>query len=453
MTWLQGAVEESELASRASALQFTNEPPEPGVWQGSLDAIGPGLERGFIEGASALESGFSSLWQTGLDAAAGALLPEPKNGGTPNVTSMEEAAQETLGEGTAQVVQQLRPDPRTTGIAGQLLGEAAAILPRAAIGTLAAGPIGGAVAAGAPAGYSSKQVGMAEGLDESTATIKGAIEGVTVGVGAVLPAAKFVKPVVGDLAIAVGANVGLGVASRGATAELLEQNGYTAQAAQYRAMDSTAMLVDGVLGAAFFGLARGFSPRPSTRQVNAALTESNAQHAELHTAPGIPVDAVAANTHVRVLDVALEQLSRGEPVRLPDDLPGVAFLRRDDTVNPLTDEIDGQHARMAGDDFAARVGRETRQPHAAAASEDFLTVERDAVTSIRPEQVDATELEIVRNAVMERPDAEIHSGFDADNNPVRTTAGEALAEVEAEYQAGVKDAQSFMAAVKCMLKW
>lgn len=366
MTWLQGAVEESELANRTSALQFTNETPEPGVWQGSLDAIGPGLERGFIEGSSAIESGFSSLWQSGLEAAAGALLPEPKHGGTPNVTSMEDAAQETLGEGTAQVVQQLRPDPRTTGIAGQLLGEAAAILPRAAIGTLAAGPIGGAVAAGAPAGYSSKQVGMAEGLDESTATIKGAIEGVTVGVGAVLPAAKFVKPVVGDLAIAVGANVGLGVASRGATAELLEQNGYTAQAAQYRAMDGTAMLVDGVLGAAFFGLARGLSARPSTRQVNAALTESNAQHAEIGTAPGVPIDPLAAAAHVRALDTASAQLVRGEPVRLPDDMPEASFLRADrepDAVGVelarLQDEQSVADSRANGDDFAVRVGRES----------------------------------------------------------------------------------------------
>lgn len=95
--------------------------------------------------------------------------------------------------------------------------------------------------------------------------------------------------------------------------------------------------------------------------------------------------------------------------------------------------------------------RETQQPHAAAASEDFLAVERDSA-SIRPDGTDATELEVARDTVMARPDAVIHSGFDDDGNPSKTTAGEALAEIEAEYQAGVNEAQSFMAAIKCMIR-
>ncbi len=343
--WLDSLVPEGELATQQQKLQFTAEPPEPGFWEGSIDTLGPSLERGFLEAGTSIESGFSSMWQGALDGLAGALLPEPKHGGRPDVTSSERSQQRTLGEGTAAAVKDLRPDPRTTGLGGQLLSEAAAILPRTIAGTAFGGPVGGAVAAGGPAGYASKQVAMSEGVDESTATLQGVIEGSTVGVGALLPAAKFVKPVAGDLAIAVGANVGLGVASRGLTGELLEGAGYTEQAAQYRALDGTGMVIDAVLGAAFFGIGRGMARRPAPQHVDAALVENNALHAELDTAPGIPVDPQAANTHLRALDIATEQLARGEPVRLPDDLPEVAFLRaidEDPMSTPGRKEIESQ---------------------------------------------------------------------------------------------------------------
>ncbi|MFW8695416.1 hypothetical protein, partial [Mesorhizobium japonicum] len=114
-----------------------------------------------LEAGAAVESGVSSLWQGGLDLAASALLPEPKFGGTLDVTSAERSSQETLGQGTAQEVMDLRPDPAEVGIVGQILGEAAAVLPRTVVGTVLAGPVGGAVAAGGPAGYSGKQVAMA----------------------------------------------------------------------------------------------------------------------------------------------------------------------------------------------------------------------------------------------------------------------------------------------------
>lgn len=371
--WLDDLTPEGELATQRQRLETTSDMPEPTFWQGALSPIGPGFGRGLLRAATMAESGFSSLWQGGLNLAASALLPEPRFGGDVDVTSAERISQEILGRGTAEEAMELRPDPRTTGLVGQLLGEAAAILPVAAAGAAFGGIPGMVAAAGAPAGYEAKQVAMAEGIDEDTAAIQGAIEGVTVGIGAALPAARFVKPLAGDLAIAVGANVGLGVVSRGSTAELLEQRGYEAQAAQYRAFDSTAMTIDAVLGAAFFGIGRSLGSRPAEHQVDAALTENNAQHAELGTAPGIPVDAQAANTHVRALDIATEQLARGEPVRLPDDMPEAAFLRSERERGPVSDELGRVReeqtqvdARVAGDDFAARVGRASAYDEAGA---------------------------------------------------------------------------------------
>ncbi|MCB2251788.1 hypothetical protein KTQ74_07780 [Pseudomonas chlororaphis] len=340
MSWLDGLVEENEAASQDQRLERTGDRLEPGLFTGALDTLGPNLLRGGLEAGAAVESGFSSLWQGGLDAAASLLLPEPKFGGKPNVTSAEESSQETLGQGTAKAVMGLRPDPSEVGIVGQILGEAAAVLPRTVAGTVLGGPVGGAVAAGAPAGYSGKQVGMAEGLDESTATYKGLIDAATVGIGAVLPAARFVGPVAGDAAIAVGANVGLGMAGRGATAALLESNGYAAQAAQYRVMDGTALLTDAVLGAAFFGIGRAGMRRPTSDQVAAALTERSIQHADIDTAPGAPINPRSAVAHQDAIRSAIDQLQRGEPVVLPESIHSAEFMRTTDEISAVAPSRD-----------------------------------------------------------------------------------------------------------------
>lgn len=335
MSWLDGLVDEGEALSQTQRLDTTTEQLAPGFFTGSLDVIGPGLLRGGLEAGAAVEAGFSSLWTGALEGVAGLLLPEPKFGGKVDVTSAERSSQETLGEGVAEAVQELRPDPASVGMAGQIIGEAAAILPRTAVAAVMGGPIAGAVAAGAPAGYSSKQVGMAEGLDESTATLKGVIDAATVGVGAVIPAARFVKPVLGDLAIAVGANVALGAGGRGLTGELLEGGGYTVQASQYKAMDAAAMAVDGILGAAFFGIGRASMRRPTTQQVQAALTENNAQHFDVGTAPGVPTTPRAAVAHQEALRSAIDQISRGEPVTLPESIHNAEFLRAGDELLPI----------------------------------------------------------------------------------------------------------------------
>lgn len=364
MSWLDGMVEDNEAASQDQRLERTAEGLKPGAFTGALSTIGPGLLRGGLEAGAAVESGFSSLWQTGLDTAASMLLPEPKFGGTPNVTSAEESSQETLGQGTAAEVMRLRPDPAEVGMVGQILGEAAAVLPRAVVGTVLAGPAGTAVAAGAPAGYSGKQVGIAEGLDPETATKKGLIDAATVGIGAALPAARFVKPLLGDLGIAVGANVGLGMAGRGATAVLLDSNGYHAQAEQYKVMDGTALVTDAILGLAFFGIGRASMRRPTTAQVDAALTERTTQHADIDTAPGAPINPRSAMAHQDAIRTAIDQISRGEPVEVPPSVRDAQFLQVDDGgksiqkgIESIRRDLTSADTRLAGDDFAARVGR------------------------------------------------------------------------------------------------
>ena len=237
MSWLDGLVEDNEALSQDQRLDRTSDKLKPGFFTGALDVVGPGLLRGGIEAVRTAQSAALQLGSLGIesDLAIGAsFFPESEQGQIEAHQQFRESQAQEIGESTAESVMSLRPDRTEVGIAGQIIGEAMAILPRTVVGAVLAGPLGGAAAAGGPAGYSRKQVSMAEGIDESTATWLGLTEGVVTGVGAAIPMAGFAKSLVGDAALAVGANVGLGVAHRGVSAQLLEANGYQAQAAQYR---------------------------------------------------------------------------------------------------------------------------------------------------------------------------------------------------------------------------
>lgn len=623
MSWLDGMVEDGEAASQDQRLGRTAEKLKPGFFTGALDVVGPNLLRGGIEAGTAIESGLSSVWQGGLDAAASLLLPEPKFGGKPNVTSAEESSQETLGVGVGEMAKEYRPDPTEVGMAGQIIGEAAAILPRTVAGAVLAGPVGAAAAAGGPAGYSRKRTAMEEGIDENTATWLGVTEGAVTAVGAAIPAAGFVKSLGGDVALAIGANVGLGMAHRGVSAALLESGGYQAQAAQYRAMDATAIATDAILGAAFFGIGRATMRRPTTEQIDAALADRNAQHADVDTAPGAPVDARSAVAHQDALRAAIDSINRGEPVVLPDNIQSARFLRDidespviapprdqalvaareellpviraeaeqaaagslpnvkdvkaelsavarsidalDDTFRARAKEFQGdgmgrkqaeQAARQAIADERAQLGdRQSalneslsgnrsaeqaradlnaldrgeiparaaerfnaradeiiqgfqRKPLAAGVAEarrtptprqvnervareeiDTLVREHEATLPREPEAAPAPraeprpsgkpadpasatpdrsgpdaansaakpagetspELELLRGAVAKNPEAMVRTGYDADGNPTSARADQVLAEIEAEHAAGIREANSYAAAVGCLL--
>lgn len=332
MSWLDGMIEDSEARSQDDRLGRTADKLAPGVFTGALSTIGPNLLRGAIEGGRTIQSTALQLGSLAIESdLAISSSYTPDDGQLADQQQFRETQARDIGEATAKSVMGLRPDPSEVGMVGQILGEASAVLPRTIAGAVVAGPLGAAISAGAPAGFSSKQVGMAEGLDESTATQKGLIDAATMGIGAVLPAAKFVKPLLGDVSIAVGANVGLGMAGRGATSSLLESNGYHSQAAQYKVMDGTALATDAIMGLAFFGIGRANFRRPTSTQVDAALTERTNQHADVETAPGAPIDPKSAMAHQDAIRTVIDQLQRGEPAVLPDSIHSAQFLREADS--------------------------------------------------------------------------------------------------------------------------
>ncbi|NWC74297.1 hypothetical protein HX823_09425 [Pseudomonas sp. P7759] len=636
MSWLDG-FDDANAINLDNRIQRTDKLPEPGVWQGFGKGSGDSLLLGGISLSNFMQAAGSS--SIGQDLSVSNLyFPD----GADEQIQAQQDVQSELSQDTAEAAKRLRPDPRAVGVAGQILNSAAEILPRTVAATVLTGPAGivaGPLAAGAPSGYTATQIAKADGVDDATATAHGLIEGVATTIGAGLPGARFVSNLAGDAAIAVGANVGIGVAQRAASAELLDRNGYHAQAAQYRALDGKSMVADAVMGAFFFGAGRAGDikgamtgrPRPTQEQVDAAMVQKEVAHFEDGAAPGSPVDPQSANMHRTQLAQAISQLGRGEPVTVIDGFKG-DFLRREAAAEPvapthaeaiavarqelepklrieLEQEAAGilpnvkdvktelgtikQSLDALDDSFKARAkdfqqqgqtrkqaeqsarkaieaerldlsdrqtslnealggNRSAEQARAdlsamdrgeapprlegrlsARANQIIQGFERTKLASqverartpaqtmdsdidsileglghtvrakdLSPDGVEASappssraiakdvakptaagaeqkkiespssksetegqpggeprlspessaELDMLRDSVARRPDAVINSGFDADGNPAKVRAADALAEVEAEYQLGVKESRSFMAAITCMLR-
>ena len=251
------------------------------------------------------------------------------------------------------------PDPRTTGVIGQVVHGLFNVIPE----VLAGGPETAAVLQG----YKSFRFGMADGLDPGTAFGKGAIDGISTWAGLKIP--LTVAPhmgALGTVATGAGGNVLTGMATRGATAKLLEERGYKDMAEQYKVLDSSAIAVDLLLGGGMgalahygpVGLARYQEWRADKRfntlltDIDTALTLNNQLHAELDTAPGIPTDPAARAAHVEALQTALKSLLEGKDVEVGNEVTTQAYSENP-TATQTRQEIVRVVEEHMGDDFKA----------------------------------------------------------------------------------------------------
>jgi soluble lytic murein transglycosylase-like protein len=313
MSWLDGIADEADLQNQRDAIQIGQPGIEPGFFTGSIDATGNGLVKGIVKTSAMVEDAIKSTHDVTFED------------GTTGERVNPQANQRKVD--LANSVKLLTPDANEVGTAGEILHTLSDVIPRTALGYALGGPAGGAVLAGAPEYGASAAVAESEGIDPATAKLKGGIDAAVLGIGSVLPGGNIFKNLLLDFGVTVGANVGLGVASRAATSELLESNGYTAQAEQYKAFDATAMTVDAVLGAAFHGVSRLTHKAPAV--VDAALTENAAQHLAADTSPGAPVDPKSNALHQQSLEETLKQIVNGEPVQVNARMSEATFIRKD----------------------------------------------------------------------------------------------------------------------------
>lgn len=189
-----------------------------------------------------------------------------------------------------QQVKRLTPDAATTGTAGQVLHGLFDMGGQAVVGTLLAGPAGGAAAVTSLQGFSEFERLTAKGVDFRTAQESGLVQGITAGAGTLIPmslglraggalaesvgaqlartgesavrnvAATAVRAAP-DIAYAAGTNIAFGMAQRGLTAKTLRDGGYNEMANQYDIFDRQSIAIDAVLGVAFGGVGRFMNAR------------------------------------------------------------------------------------------------------------------------------------------------------------------------------------------------
>jgi len=305
----QRALEQDALENPATTS------PDPGFWEGSGTALFSGIGQG--------------LAQLTLQAAQYGNDPSQIISLNPESDEDNFARRQHIGDMRNELTERMRPDAVTSGKAAQVLFSLGDAGSRFAFGLASGGMPVGALTAGSSMGEQRFTELKGQGVDPKTAAISGSIEGSIVAALSFLPAARLFSAPAVDLAATAGANVGFGMVSRGGIGAVLEHNGYSQQAQQYKALDSTGLAVDALLGGLFWGAGRAMTRGVSPGELDSALTANNGLHHQHGTAPGAPVDASSSVAHQTALDTAIAQMSRGEPVNIGGIADDAKFIRTD----------------------------------------------------------------------------------------------------------------------------
>lgn len=286
-----------------------------------------------------------------------------------------------------------RPDPQTTGWAGQVSYGALSVLLPAAAGSVA-GPLGAAALAGGAVGTGTFYDMTGEGVDRRTALGAAGIDAAVTAAGVFMPAALGSR-LATQVLTGAGLNVGLGMGQRYAMGEYMRGAGYAEIASRYEVMDTQAIFTDAIIGAGAGALpaaVRAVFGREDVPQsvVDAVMVQNQVRHAELDTAPGIPANAAAMNAHVRATDATTAQLLNGQPADVESivrgaefaprpriDVPEVAAIEaelRDLGYADLLDEIGGLEAQAAARGLAPDAEVLPAMPERAPVSESAQVV-------------------------------------------------------------------------------
>lgn len=288
--------------------------PEVGTWDGFARGTAMHTMRNLAKVGRSID----------LLGSVGPIMQDAFTGGTTAQDRYFKEHEEVWGS----AVDYWTPKPLEVGAAGEIAGTLAAMLPM-----ILASP---GLAIGAT------QIGTAEdlvlkGVDSTRAQAVGAVQGAGLGLGIYMPifGQTFMQRV---LAGGVGFNVAQGVAMRGASQAILAG---TPGAEDFKAFDMQALTLDAVLGAAFGAIVHlspsqraegarmwqkmeGWAKSLKPSDVDALTALRQAQHMNVDSLPGKPVDPVDVDNHVQRLRTSLEQVVRDQPVEV-SDMPAGKF--------------------------------------------------------------------------------------------------------------------------------
>lgn len=308
-----------------------------GMGPGTFEIGGPAAFEGFGT-ASALSVGRAAATVGGFAYELGKMTPGYKlQREVADLFGKGEAldALEAIGDQAVRdAIDYYRPDPATTGWAGQVTYGAFATLLPAFAGGAVAGPLGAAALAGGSVGTGTFYDMTGEGVDRRTALGAAGIDAAATAVGVFMPA-SLGAGLLAKVTTGAAMNVGVGMGQRYAMGEYMRNAGYGEIAARYDAMDAMAIATDAFIGAgagAIPSVVQAVFGRDAAPQAvaDAAMVQRQVRHAEVETAPGIPANVASLNQHVRATDQATAQLLSGRDVDVESTVRGAEFVPRPD---------------------------------------------------------------------------------------------------------------------------
>ena len=215
-------------------------------------------------------------------------------------------------------------DPMLTGQIGRTGFDVAKGITEYGLGAVA-GPWGAASMLAGSSGDEDYRDLRTAGVDQRTAGVHAVETALTNAAFALLPV-KFGGALIPSTAKAVGAGVGIGMASRALQSDVLDSNGYHDMAATVRPFDWDSILSDAVM-TGFFNAAGHVGaklaqklPVPNPSEVDAAMAAQVETHYN-NSGFGIPTDPGITNLHTDTLGAHIDAMSRDmEPPPIDPDV-------------------------------------------------------------------------------------------------------------------------------------
>lgn len=323
-----------QQGTEAALADMAARPPAPKKQEPAFSLWG--MVRG---GAKAVPAGAAEGMASGVEVgqAIGERVPESMNNplgrvpvlnmimstmqtGADAVQQKDEVFRESeVGRSLRNVAQDYMPDPVTAHGAEVATAEFMRLATKAVTAGMVAGPVPGAVIAGAEEGFTTADKLAEQGVDLQTRTKVGAVTGAVNAAGFALPVAgKTVGQTVG---LALAGGPASFIAQQTATREILQNADYTQLADQYDPFDPVGLTLSTIVPLGFGAMAmRGAAKakaRASQEEVEAARVMLQNEHLAA-TNPNPPTDIQGANLHRTAVAQAIDQLADGQRVDVTD---------------------------------------------------------------------------------------------------------------------------------------
>ena len=306
--------QDANFVGQSGFTEATQADYQPGILDGSGEALMSGIESG---ASIATQSGLKGVIASNMQQFT-MLHPEESE-------AIQKPVNQAIDTSFTSFRKGIAPDVETTGKAGQILFGLGRYFP--ALAGAVVNPVLGAGVAQQISQTATTEELTGKGVSQQDAEDIALPKSFVDAAGFLLPAAVGGR-LVTRIASGAGINMAAGAASREVTNLMLQDKNYAAVAEQYKAWDGEAMVVDGILGAAFGGI------HHLTSRVSDATTD---------TADPIPMES--EQTRQSGID-SVQQTTAGSGVDTAREVsgpaaPGDAPLVVDETSGAYRTWLDG----------------------------------------------------------------------------------------------------------------